>query len=129
MASLLADENVHPLLIDALRAEGHDVATVAGSRLKGADDDAVLEEANRAGRILVTADKDFGLILESGPLAGRGRVLLLRYKVLHWTRIAQDLSTVLRSTERDYADDPRLLVVLSEGHYRVRHASAPPPHP
>ena len=127
MASILADENIHPKLISALQNQGHDVNTVSAVGLTGASDEEVLSRANREGRILVTADKDFGLILESGPLSGKGRVLLLRYQVLAWDRIAKDLSNVLAQVQEEYKSDPRLLVVMSEGHYRIRHAGRAKP--
>jgi len=123
MARLLADENIHPSLVQHLGAVGHDVRTVAERGLTAALDETILETATREGRILLTADKDFGLILESGPLAARGRVLLLRYQVLNWNRIAKEVSAVLVEVAERYEDDPKLLVVLSEGQYRLRHAA------
>jgi predicted nuclease of predicted toxin-antitoxin system len=125
MARLLADENIHPILIEALRAKGHDVAGVAALGLVGATDERILDEANREARILMTADKDFGLILEAGPLSGRGRVLLLRYRVLRWERIARDVAGVLAAVEDDYVREPRLLVVVTDGGYRIRRYPAP----
>jgi len=121
MARLLADENIHATLIESLRATGHDVEAVAGTKLTGAPDEQILGAARSDERILLTADKDFGLILEWGPLAGEGRVLLLRYHILNWERIAQDVSEVLARVEGEYKSDPKLLVVLSESGFRVRH--------
>jgi predicted nuclease of predicted toxin-antitoxin system len=54
----LADENVEGLVIQALRAAGHDVAEVATDAF-GTGDSAVLERSVKEGRILVTNDKDF----------------------------------------------------------------------
>ena len=121
----MADENLHPRLIQALRFAGHEVSTVHDLALIGADDDGVLHAAAREGRILVTADKDFGAILEFGALAGRGSVILIRYRILDWIRIAGDLATVLTATEPDFASDPRLWVVVEEGRYRVRRYPNP----
>lgn len=129
MARLLADENIHPDLVQILRSGGHEVVCVKETGLAGASDETVLSAAVREERILITADKDFGLILEIGPLSGRGRVLLLRYSLLDWPRIGADVGKVLASVERDYAADPRLLVVLSEGLYRIRHSSPIEPGP
>ena len=98
---------------------------VNSAGLKGASDEEILSVANRESRILLTADKDFGRILEFGPLSNRGRVLLLRYELLNWSRIASDLRTVLELLRDDLEKNPRLLVILSEGRYRIRRAPSP----
>ncbi len=54
MASLLADENIHPLLIERPRSGGHDVATVLGLGLTGHLDETILKAANEQGRILAS---------------------------------------------------------------------------
>lgn len=122
MARLLADENIHPELARLLLQASHDVVGVAELELRGAADEDVLNAAIRENRILLTADKDFGRILEFGLLSGRGRVLLLRYELLDWPVIASDLRKVLNVLREEFEKDPRLLVVLSEGRYRIRHA-------
>ncbi len=124
MARLLADENMPGPLVQALIGAGHDVATVIGLGLQGASDEAVLNASNQDARILMTADKDFGLILESGPLADRGRVMLLRYAILNWERIAREVTSALTIVEKEFRADARLLVVLSEGRCRVRHSTS-----
>ncbi len=125
MPRLLADENIHPRLVEALCSAGADVERAVDHKLTGAPDEAVLDHAIRDGRILFTADKDFGAILEAGRLAGRGRVLLLRYRILDWTSIARDLLGVLAATAADFELDSRLLVVVEEGQYRVRRYNPP----
>jgi predicted nuclease of predicted toxin-antitoxin system len=59
MAKLLLDENVSPIIGDALRAAGHDVSMVA-SVSPGAPDEDVVALAVAEGRVLVTEDNDFG---------------------------------------------------------------------
>jgi len=68
----LADENFPRVAISALRAAGHDVAWIAESA-RGAADSAVLSQAQREFRLLLTFDKDFGelagqLRLDSGGI-------------------------------------------------------------
>lgn len=58
----LADENTDARIIKALRAEGHDVASVAEDE-PGIPDDKVLAWANRERRILITEDLDFGELI------------------------------------------------------------------
>ena len=56
---LLIDENVSPIVGQALRAAGHDVIAAA-DLCPGAPDDEVVALATTEGRILVSEDKDFG---------------------------------------------------------------------
>jgi len=55
---LLADENFPKPIVDALRAEGHDVLW-ARTDLAGASDFALLDRAESEARIILTLDKDF----------------------------------------------------------------------
>ena len=120
MSRILSDENIPPALIQALRTANHDVLSIHDLGLQGASDDDVLKAANKDARILLTADKDFGLILELGPLAGRGKVILLRYQILDWHKIASELTTTLDTTSAELETATALLIVLSEGQYRIR---------
>jgi predicted nuclease of predicted toxin-antitoxin system len=56
---LFADECVAGTIIERLRTEGFDI-TKAADVCPTADDEHVLGEAYRDGRVLITADKDFG---------------------------------------------------------------------
>lgn len=38
--------------------------------------------------------------------------------------IAKDVQSVLKEVEKDFIDDPGLIVVLSEGRYRLHHYKA-----
>ena len=120
MSRILSDENIPPTLTQALRSANHDVLSILDLGLQGASDEDILKAANKDARILLTADKDFGLILELGPLAGRGRIILLRYQILDWNKIAAELTTALEATAADFASASALLIVLSEGQYRIR---------
>ncbi|MBI5375082.1 MAG: DUF5615 family PIN-like protein [Candidatus Schekmanbacteria bacterium] len=117
----MADENIHVDIIKALKKSGYDVATVKEIKLDGKPDEVILAKANSEKRILITADKDFGGIIEHGRLAGKGRIVLLRYKLLNIPLIAKDVQSVLKEVEKDFIDDPGLIVVLSEGRYRLHH--------
>jgi predicted nuclease of predicted toxin-antitoxin system len=73
---IVADENVDKVIVDQLRADGHDVLFI-GESDAGIDDHTVLDRSLRARRVLLTADKDFGdLIFRQGLL--HSGVLLLR---------------------------------------------------
>ncbi len=60
--NLLADEGVDRPIVEALRREGHSVLYVA-EMSPGLSDDAVLARAQRANALLMTADKDFGVLV------------------------------------------------------------------
>jgi predicted nuclease of predicted toxin-antitoxin system len=57
---LLADENVHPEVIDFLRKAGLDVVSVSEQGQYGLPDSQVLQQATEAGRVVLTHDSDFG---------------------------------------------------------------------
>jgi len=60
--NLLADEGVDRPIVEALRKEGHTVLYIA-EMSPGISDDAVLARAKAANALLVTADKDFGVLV------------------------------------------------------------------
>lgn len=56
----MADEDIHPALIEALRTKGWDVLAVAESKeLQGKGDEALHRIAATQKRLLVTADGDY----------------------------------------------------------------------
>ena len=55
----LADESVSRFVVERLRSGGFNVLSIAESK-PGAPDTHVLKAAGRAGRILITEDRDFG---------------------------------------------------------------------
>ena len=73
----LADESCDFAVVTALRTAGHDVSAVAeiSSRAK---DPAVLALARSDARVLLTEDKDFGLLAYAGGQVTTG-VLLIRF--------------------------------------------------
>jgi len=73
---LVCDEGVERPIVDALRAEGHDVSYVAELQ-PGISDDEVLELAATDEAVVVTTDKDYGeLVFRQGRV--HDGVVLLR---------------------------------------------------
>lgn len=72
----LADESVERGVVALLRESGHDVVHVA-ELAPGADDDTVLDLADRDARILVTNDRDFGELVFLRGRSSAG-ILLIR---------------------------------------------------
>lgn len=73
----LADESCDFAVVTALRTAGHDVSAVAEISPR-AKDPAVLALARSEGRVLLTEDKDFGLLAYAGGQETAG-VLLIRF--------------------------------------------------
>lgn len=73
---LLADENFPKPIVDALRADGHDLLW-ARTDLAGTSDVALLDRAESEARIVLTLDKDFWQIAvqRRSPLSQSGVVL------------------------------------------------------
>lgn len=122
MIKLLADENVHYDIVKDLRDKGFDVITAIDAGLAGSQDHWVLEHSEKEGRVLLTGDKDFGGLLEFGFLYGKGKVILLRYTIMDIKIITHELVKLLKNEERAFESSRTLLVVLSEGKYRIHHS-------
>lgn len=73
---LVCDEAVDRPIVDALRADGHEVHYIAEIG-PGVSDDEVLAKANGLAALLVTLDKDFGELVFRQNRVTAG-VLLLR---------------------------------------------------
>ena len=73
----LADENCDFAVVRALRADGHDVVSVAEIAPR-MDDRDVIALATREDRILLTEDKDFGQLVYAGLHESSG-VILIRF--------------------------------------------------
>jgi predicted nuclease of predicted toxin-antitoxin system len=71
----LADESCDLTAVRALREAGHEVTAIA-ELSPAAPDDAVLHLARSEGRILLTEDKDFGLLAYAGGQQTAGVVLI-----------------------------------------------------
>jgi predicted nuclease of predicted toxin-antitoxin system len=71
----LADESCDFIVVTALRAAGHDVSAIVEIN-RGVEDEVVLALARSESRILLTEDKDFGLLTYAGGLETAGVVLI-----------------------------------------------------
>jgi predicted nuclease of predicted toxin-antitoxin system len=73
---ILANENIAGVVVQTLRAQGHDVL-FAKESMRGEKDPAILQRAQAERRIVLTCDRDFGeLAVRRGIPAECGVVLL-----------------------------------------------------
>ena len=103
MLKIYADEHVIAALVESLRMRGVDVLTVQEQGWEGASDAALLVEALREQRVLLTNDQDF-LVL-AAEHANRGEIFA---PIFFWPQqrrtIGQLLSTIIRlANQDDYA--------------------------
>lgn len=119
MIRLLADENLHSAISQGLREAGYEVGFVPHLGLGGCSDAEILAYADEHGLVVVSGDKDFGGLIEFGSLWGRGKVVLLRYRVLNIERAVTGILAALRREEATLTGPAPVVIVLSEGRYRV----------
>jgi predicted nuclease of predicted toxin-antitoxin system len=71
----LLDENLSPLVSGLLIAASHDSVHVRDLGMSGAVDRVVLERANQEGRVVISADTDFGQLLAESGASGPSVVI------------------------------------------------------
>jgi predicted nuclease of predicted toxin-antitoxin system len=96
---LLADENIHPDVILALRSAGKDITTVRSEGLGGQADVEVLRRAHALGRVVLTHDGDFGTLAIN---AGEAIVGIVHLRPGHISaQFVLEMLTTIESAEID----------------------------
>lgn len=110
----LADESCDFAVVVALRAAGHDVALVR-ERCPGAEDLVVAGVASSENRILLTEDKDFGLLTQAVAETHAG-VVLIRFPTRARAQLGE---SAVAAVERLGRQLEGAFVVLEPGLVRV----------
>ncbi|HHT9109269.1 MAG TPA: DUF5615 family PIN-like protein [Candidatus Wunengus sp. YC63] len=119
---ILADENLYFDIVLRLRQANHEVVLVSDVGLAGHKDLKILEYAEKENLILLSGDKDFGGLVEFGTLWGRGKVILLRYRIVNINRIVSHILEVLDREAEVLKTEKSVIIVLSKGGYRIHKA-------
>ncbi len=118
--TFLADECCDALLVDGLRQDGHDVLYVLES-MAGADDATVLSTAASQRRVLLTEDKDFGMLVVRLALPAYGVVLIRIDPADSPAKLAR-----IRELLRDHpARLAGMFVVVQKDRFRFRPLTPP----
>jgi predicted nuclease of predicted toxin-antitoxin system len=89
----LADESCDFVVVTALRAVGHDVSAIVEIN-PGAEDEVVLALARSDARVLLTEDKDFGLLAYAIRHTTAG-VVLIRFPARPRSALGQSIVDVV----------------------------------
>ncbi|MDO8436300.1 MAG: DUF5615 family PIN-like protein [bacterium] len=116
MFKFLADENIAPRVVDALRKEKFDVLSIYEEKLSGASDASILKLAQKEKRIILTHDKDFGNLIRQPHLPHSG-VILLRLRDQSPQNVIIHLAPFLKEIKLNKIKNR--LVVLQEGKIRI----------
>ena len=112
----LIDQDVYAITTRLLRDLGHDVVTATDLNLSRAPDVQLLSEAKRQRRILVTRDKDYGVLVFVEQRASG--VILLRLKPSSIDAAHDQLKLVLHTYTEEQISNA--FVVVEAGQYRFR---------
>jgi predicted nuclease of predicted toxin-antitoxin system len=119
----LIDNNLSPLLADALKAAGYDAVHVRDIGMQAAPDETVLERARADGQVLISADTDFGGLLARSRASNPSVILIRR---LVGRRAAEQASIILANLDQVAEDlTAGAVVVLHEDLLRVRRLPMP----
>jgi predicted nuclease of predicted toxin-antitoxin system len=114
----LVDQNLSPLISAGLSEAGHDAVHTRDLGLERASDTVVLARALAEGRIVVSADTDFGTLLGASRADGPSVVLIRRTSDRSADRLLPLLLANLAAAKEALAEGA--IVVLEDERVRVR---------
>ena len=114
----LIDNALSPLVAKRLREAGHDAVHVRDYGLQTAEDEEIFEKAAREGRVLVSADTDFGTLLalrqETNPSVVLFRRIHQRHPEAQVKLLLANFSNVAHALEKG------CIVILEQTRIRIR---------
>lgn len=115
---LLVDAALSPLVSDQLAALGHEAIYVRRRGMSSAPDPQVLSLAEEEGRIIVSADTDFGSLLALRNAKHPSFILLRKASGLRPQQLARIVSRVIE----DYAEElaSGAVVTVTDRTVRIR---------
>jgi predicted nuclease of predicted toxin-antitoxin system len=116
---ILANENLHLGIVQGLQEANHEVLFVPDLGMAGHKDCEILEYSEKNDMIVISGDKDFGGLIEFGPLWGHGKVILLRYRFINIQRIVKNILEILHREAEILSKEKSFVIVLSESGYRI----------
>jgi len=116
MLKFLADENIAPRVVEALRKEKFDVLSVFEEKLSGTSDEKILKMAQKEKRLILTHDKDFGNLIRQ-PYRSHSGVILLRLRNQSPQNVILHLIPFLKKIKIDKIRNR--LVIFQEGKIRI----------
>ena len=119
---IIANENVSATVIAELRRRGHDVLSVKES-MRSAPDHTVLMRASEETRLVITHDKDFGVLAFRWGLPAASGVVLFRLSGASPDADNQRILSILEQ-RTDWAGH---FCVVTDDRIRVRHLPTKPP--
>ncbi len=114
---LFADECVYRVTTETIRGWGYNVITAQEENLAGEDDEVLLQQAIRQGRVLITNDLDFCNIRHYPPSDHCG-IIVLKIRPYILNKVHTVLNRFLESTAQQTVD--QTLVIVDRNKYRVR---------
>ena len=115
---LLTDHDIYKITVDFLKDRGHDVVTAKELRLHQDLDEELLKKAMESGRILLTRDKDFGMLVFLKKELCPG-VIFLRIMPFTIKEVHNELDKVLEKYTENYLR--KVFCVIEPQRYRIRH--------
>jgi predicted nuclease of predicted toxin-antitoxin system len=122
---LLLDQNLSPLLAELLVADGHDAVHVRSLGMSTASDLTIMETASAEGRVVLSADHDFGELLARTNAASPSVLLLRRQDHRRANQVAELLMLNLPTVAEDL--ESGAIVVFDDDRIRVRRLPLRPP--
>lgn len=107
---LLADENIHPSLVQSLKEAGFNITSIAEIGKFGLPDEDVLKEATKEERVVLTHDSDFGRM----AFFGADFVGIIYLRPGHILP-AFTLETINAITKRNLEVEPPFILVAERG--------------